>query len=148
MSLLRTLMWQAAVLFGAGSNAACRVVQCIPDAGGSTITAQTVVGRRLAIQGRVLAIETASPIPSARIQLTTDSAWTTVDSAGAASIRVQAPGSYTLAVVAPGYAASSRIMTVRGDSGIAWIALLARSRPMRRDPACGSDSSPEATPTP
>lgn len=148
MSLIRTFIWQSAVLVGAGSNAGCRVVQCVPDASSSTIATQTVAGHRLSVYGRVLAIETGTPVLSARVQLASESVWTPVDSTGAASIATDTPGSLTLSVAAPGYAASSRIITVRGDSGVAWVALLARSRSIRRDPACGADSATDATRSP
>ena len=140
MPVIRTLLWQCAVLFGAGSNAACRVVQCIPDASASSIGSQVIADHPRTIQGRVLAIETGAPVTSARIQLATDSAWAAVDSAGTASLHVGATGSYTLAVSAPGYVSATRVITLRGDSGVAWIALLARSRRTHRDTACPADS--------
>jgi hypothetical protein len=141
-------MWQCAVLFGAGSNAACRIVQCIPDASTSTIGSQAIATPGRTIQGRVLAIETGAPVPSARIRLITDSAWASVDSSGVASLHVGATGSYTLAVTAPGYVPATRVMTLRGDSGVAWVALLARSRRTPHDAACPVDSINVTTDTP
>lgn len=146
---LRTSLWQSVVVFGVGSNAGCRIVQCVPRDPSASIIAVTIVapGPLPSVRGRVLSIETGEPVPSARARVvTSNSQWHDVDSDGRVELAMPGPGSYTIEVAAPGYDIGSRVVAVRADSGAAWIASMARSRLLIRDRACGADTATDSSP--
>ena len=136
-------MWQSAVVFSVVTNAACRVVQCLPpEPSASVVASQSVADIPLVIRGRVLSLETGESLLLARARMSNaNPEWLAVDAGGALVVRVAGPGSYTVDVAAPGYDFISHTVVVRRDSGVVWVAVMARTRPVRRNPACGADTS-------
>jgi hypothetical protein len=141
--MLRTVIWQSAVLLGVGANAGCRVVQCLPpEPSASIIAAQSRGDRGLVIRGRVTALETGKALLSARVRVTgVNSAWRSLSPDGTLSVRAARPGSYIVDVTAPGYDLANRIVTVSPDSGVVWAAVMVRSRSQRRDRGCVADTT-------
>ena len=147
MTFLRTL-WSFVLALGVASNVGCRMIQCEPrDPSASTIVTLPVEQSRvLTMHGRVLTIETAEPLASARARVTPNGEWRDVDSDGRVELPIPRSGSYTIEVAAEGYDVVSRVVTVRADSGVAWIAVIARSRTSVRDRACGADTAVASPP--
>jgi len=94
------------------------------------------------IRGRVVSLETGQPLRSARARVSSGNAQSLrVDANGAFFVRVARPGSYSVDVAASGYDFISRTVVVAEDSGVALVAVMARTRRLRRNPACGTDTA-------
>jgi hypothetical protein len=148
LAFLRTSLWPSVLVLGVGSNAGCRIIECVPrDPSASTIATLSVTpGPVLSVRGRVLNIETGGPLSSARARVTSNGQWEDVDSDGRVELPIPGPGTYTIEVAAPGYDVGSRVVAVRVDAGVAWIAAMARSGALVRDRACGADTAIGSTP--
>jgi hypothetical protein len=148
LPLSRRAIRQCIAALAAATTGGCRLVQCLPaEPSGSVVGALTVPEQPLVVRGHVFSLESGEPVLGARVRvMNADTELPVVDSAGVWYVRATAPGAYVIDVAAPGYDPGSRAVVLRADSGLRWVAIMARSRASQRDRACGVDTTARGSP--
>lgn len=118
---------------------ACRLDECPPSLlSNSNVAAQSVPGQPLSIRGRVMSLDASAALVSARVRLLLpDSTWHTVASDGSFTLTGLSAGSFSLEATALGFEPAIGRVAVSGDSAVAVLAVLERSRVQKAHPVCG-----------
>ena len=128
----------AALILGAASISACRLVDCPPPAlSASAIAVQATAAHPFVIQGHVFSTEGGAPLANARVRLVpTDSVWQPVNADGSFMMQQPTVGAQTLEVSAEGYDLASALMVMRPDSGIDVLVAMVETRREVVNSAC------------
>lgn len=121
-----------------GANG-CRLSECPPQRFSlSNIASQSVTTAPLVVRGRVLSLDSALSLPTARVRLLSpDSSWYPVGADGTFAMRTVPPGAYTIEVAAPGFEFAAARVSVSADSAVSVVAVLERTRFQSTSAVCG-----------
>ena len=131
----RPILASALMLCASG----CRLSECPPQRFSfSNIAGQSVPSGPLVVRGRVLSLDSAVALPTARVRLlSSDSSWHDVASDGTFAMRQVGPGAYTIEATAAGFEFAVGRVSVSADSAVSVVAVLERSRPQPVSAVCG-----------
>lgn len=129
-------IFASAIAFGVSG---CRLSECPPQRFSlSNISSQAVPTAPLVVRGRVLSLDSALALPTARVRLlSSDSSWYPVGADGSFAMRTMPPGAYTIEVAAAGFEFASGRVSVSADSAVSVVAVLERMRPQSANAVCG-----------